>query len=423
MEPSSEADLKKRLADYVVKNGTDLGFTKFFWRGCEPLPRDVEQYSKFASIVSDDAKGIRPGPIRMGVGLGVASSWASQEVMPKLAHYLKALIKLGPPSSGRVWLTTECSHGYANPIGQFVQVPERIESWMDVERVLSQLRPLETLSTQFSLAYIFGFFVGMMIGDAHKPKQGRGHRNVHLVLSQRYDTNVKIGDFTALCARNIGLRMERGKDIPKPDDKPFGFYEWVSQSSPLIDWIFNVVLGLNNGQHTTYDPVRMDWALEAPADFRLGLLHGIAESDGSVAVASQTVEFWVIPDWDFMIKLLATFGLRGFRNREAVSLVKSQAIESFRIPAFAPHLRTVRFSRLELMATTPRLEKRDRLPEDVRSEIMRLASEGLSIPRIVVEIAESKKLLVSFEAAQRWAMKTGKYEPRSSSRSSETDAL
>ena len=64
------------------------------------------------------------------------------------------------------------------------------------------------------------------------------------------------------------------------------------------------------------------------------------------------------------------------------------------------------------MATTPRLDRKDRLPTDVRSEIIRLASEGVSVPRIVVEIAKTKKLLVSFEAAQRWAKKSGKYVPR-----------
>jgi hypothetical protein len=255
----------------------------------------------------------------------------------------------------------------------------------------------------------------MFIGDAHKPKQGHAHRNVHIVLSKKYETNLRIGDFTTFCANQLGLRMQRNPDIPKPQDKPNGFYVWVSQSSPFNDWIFNVVLGLEDGQHTTYDELKMDWALTAPLDFRLGLIHGIAESDGSVSVASQTVEFWVIPDWDFIIKLLATFGLKGFRNREAVSMVKSQAINSFKVPIFAPHLRTVRYSLLELMASTRKLEKKERIPQDIRSEIMRLAAEGLSIPTIVVEIARNKKLLVSFEAAQRWAMKSGSYRPKSSS--------
>jgi hypothetical protein len=412
MEPPDET-LKQRMVDYLVENRDDLSFTKHFWRECEPLPRDIENYSKFASIVSEFEKGIDPKPMEMGVGLGTSYAWATMEAMPKLGHYLRALVELGEPTESRVWLTMECTHGYANPIGQFIQVPEKIETWKDVEEVIHQVTQIGEASTQFGKAYLFGFFVGMIIGDAHKPKQGRAHRNVHIVLSKKYDTNVKIGDFTTLSANQLGLRMNRLVDVPKPDDKPFGFYQWVSQSSPFVDWIFNVILGLKDGQHTTYDEVRMDWALDAPLEFRRGLLHGIAESDGSVAVASQVVEFWVIPDWEFMIKLLATFGFKGFRNREAVSLVKSQAIGSFRIPVFAPHLRTVRYSLHELMATTRKLSKEERLPLDVRSEIIGLASQGWSVPRIVVEVAKTKKLLVSFEAAQRWAKKSGKYQPKS----------
>ncbi len=419
---SSPHEINDKIVRHVVENGADLGFTKFFWKECEPLPRDVDNYSKFASIIKDYARGIDPRPMKMGVGLGTSQAWAYMDAMPKLGHYLKAFVELGPPMQGRLWLTLECTHGYANPIGQFVQVPTKIESWSDVQGVLAQITPLGPETPTFSREYLFGFFLGMLIGDAHKPKQGRGHRHVNITLSKKYDTNVAIGEFSSRSAHQLGLRMERRPDLPKPEDKPHGFYIWTSQSSPLIDWIFNVVLGLNDGQHTTYDAVRMDWAYEAPIDFRLGLLHGIAESDGSVSVASQTVEFWVIPDWDFMIKLLATFGLRGFRNREAVSLSKSQAINSFQVPIFSPHLRTVRYQSHELMATTRTLEKKERLPEDARVDIMRLAKEGMSIPRIVVEIAKTKKLLVSFEAAQRWAKKSGAYKPKGTREPNEEDS-
>jgi hypothetical protein len=200
--------------------------------------------------------------------------------------------------------------------------------------------------------------------------------------------------------------MKRYKDKPKPKDKPHGFYEWASQSSPFVDWIFQVCLGLEDGQNTTYNLVTMEWTLDAPLDFRVGLIQGIAESDGSVAVASQAVEFWVLPDWEFVIRLLSTFGLHGFHNREAVSLVKTQAINSFSVPVFSEHLQTARYQKLKLMATTKKLTREERLPETVRSEIQRLARQGYSVPKIVEEIARSKSLLVSFEAAQRWAKKT-----------------
>src|SRR5208283_1417991 len=111
--------------------------------------------------------------------------------------------------------------------------------------------------------------------------------------------------------------------------------------------MYNILLGLRDDELTTYDSVRADWTLLAPRDFRIGLIQGIAESDGSVSVASQIVEFWVDPHRDLLKKLLAMEGLRAFNNRQALSLSKIQAIKSFAVPIFNPQLRTVRYRRHE----------------------------------------------------------------------------
>ncbi len=90
--------------------------------------------------------------------------------------------------------------------------------------------------------------------------------------------------------------MHRVADLRKPAHKPWGLYYWVSEASPLVDWIFNVVLGLEEHERTTYDAVKMNWVTDSPVGFRRGLVEGIAESDGSVEIASQAVEFWIGPD-------------------------------------------------------------------------------------------------------------------------------
>ncbi len=412
-----------RVLRYVLEHGDNLGFTGHFWRGCEPLATDVIQYHKFTKVLAEVAKGRRAADIAadLGINHNSVSTWKHMDQMPKLGHFLKAFTRLGLPPSGNVWLTLEHSHGHATPVGQFIAVPATVTKWIDVEATISQIAPLGTRMADFSRNYLFGFLLGIILGDANKHKQGHAHRHLDLVMSKRYETNQRIGDFATAAARQFGLRMRRLEDRPKPENKPFGFYEWVSQSSPLLDWIFCVCFGLADGQTTTYDTIHMDWAFEAPRDFRVGLLQGIAESDGSVSIASQTVEFWVLPDWDFMIKLLASFGLRGFRNREAVSLVKSQAIESFKIPVFSDHLKTTRYQRLQLMATTRKLDKLERLPETVRLEVIRLAKENLSIPQIIERVAREQKLLISFEAAQRWASKKPKEPNAESEKGSEED--
>jgi hypothetical protein len=421
---ASEEEIRGRLVAYLLDHGDGLEFTKYFWKACEPLPRDVNFYSMFTRVICDLKHGhhLPKSSRQVGVGFGSLDSWARLASMPKLAHYLKAFLELGPPSTDHTWLNTDCTHGQALPVGQFVEVPLEIKAWDDIERVLSQLRPITPVELQQTPIYALGFFFGIMIGDASKKKQGRGHGHVALVLSKKYETNMKIGDYTTSCAHRIGLRMHRQRDIEAGSNKPFGFYQWTSQSSPLVDWFFEVALGLKEHELTTYDPIRAEWVFDAPLEFRLGLIHGIAESDGSVSVASQEVEFWIGPNWKWMIRLLQTFNLRGFVNREAVTLSKSQAIAAFSIPVFASHLRTVRFQRLELMATSRRLDRKERLSEETRLRIMELARPGVSVPKIVELIAMTMGILISFEAAQRWAMKTGMYHPKNSRESADRDA-
>ena len=119
------------------------------------------------------------------------------------------------------------------------------------------------------------------------------------------------------------------------------------------------------------------------------------------------MEFWVDPHRDLLEKLLALEGLKAFRSREALAITKSQAIASFAVPIFNPTLRTVRYRRHELMATSQRLDREERVPEHLRKEIMALSRQDLSVPTIVERLAETRGVLVSFEAAQRWAKKVG----------------
>src|SRR5271154_6864234 len=241
---TSEHDWKDKLTAHILKNGDDIDFTRYFWKGCEPLERDVIGYHRFVRVVQSVNLGNEPDQVASSLNANTATirhrSFLAK--MPKLGHYLKAFIQLGIPQDGLVWLNTDCSHGYALPIGQFVQVPTNISKWEDVEAVLVQIVPLKSPTT-FSRKYLFGFLFGMIIGDGSKSKQKTAHRHIGLVLSKKYQTNVALGDFTCVCAQSVGLRMHRTADLYKPRGKPHGFFEWVSKSSQLIDWLYHVGLG------------------------------------------------------------------------------------------------------------------------------------------------------------------------------------
>jgi hypothetical protein len=278
-----------------------------------------------------------------------------------------------------------------------------IRGGKDIQIVLSSLAPIQGPDLKFSKEYIFGFLLGVTVWDAAKKRQQNWHRHLSSQLSKRYDTSVRIGNFICECANAFGLRMRRMPDRAPYGQNPNGFFVWESQSSPLVDWIFNICLGLQDNESTTYNPIKMEWALSGPEDFRKGLVQGLAESDGSVNVSGQEVEFWIRPSWDFVEDLLKTFGISSFRSREALAISKSQVTKALAVPIFSPHLRTVGYQKFVQLANAKHIARGKRLPAEIRREISRLAGERLSIPAISEKIMVSFNIILTFEAVQRWA--------------------
>jgi hypothetical protein len=216
-----------QLVEHVLKYGDGQSFTKFFWKACEASKKENSQYRKFVTALKLADNGHTTTEISEVVKAPKSTvyTWIRMRQMPKLGHFLKAFMQLGEPALNQVWLTIECTHGHGVPLGPFIQVPTEVKLWSDVERVINQLRPLQVLAIQFDRHYLFGFLLGMIIGDAAKSKQGSGHRHIGLVLSKKYETNLKIGDFTCLCANAAGLRMHRTEDLARPPKKPHGFFQ------------------------------------------------------------------------------------------------------------------------------------------------------------------------------------------------------
>jgi hypothetical protein len=395
-----------RVLEYLGVHGSSLSFADCFWKQCEPHPYELERYPLYVDCMLRFSRGasIADAARRTGVNPQSVRTWVMDVNKPKLAHFLNLYLSRGSPKAGWVWLSVNNTTGHAVPRGPVIEVPITILHWNDVATVISQLEPLEAGPMGLPREYLFGFLIGMVIGDAAKSRSKAWHRHLGLVLSKKYDTNARIGDFTCICARNIGLRMHRIADLRKPDHKPHGFYQWVSQASPLVDWIFNAVLGLGDRERTTYDPVKMDWVVNSPLAFRRGLVQGISESDGSVSIASQTVEFWIGPNWDFFRSVLLSFGVRSFRNREALSVTKTQVVRLGDIPVFSPVLRTARYLRFERLAKAKHILHGRRVPIEIRDFIMKNRA-GLTVPELSERVLDTFGVVLTFEAVQRWARK------------------
>ncbi|HLQ20922.1 MAG TPA: hypothetical protein VK127_01310 [Nitrososphaerales archaeon] len=404
-EPLDKWD--EKLVEHLLKHGDDLSFTKYFWNECEANPLQLRQFARFATAIREASTDVPAFEISLDLGVTIPTveSWIRLQKKPKLAHYLSTILHLGPLPPDWVWLSINTSYGHGLPLGPLVKVPKKIASHTDVEDVIAQLNPLPGITIELDKQYAFGFFLGMLVGDCGKSKRGTYHRHVGLTLSMRYETSLRLGDFTCECARTLGLRMHRISDL-HPKGKPNGFYDWVSQASPLIDWMYNVCLGLRDDQVTTYSPISAGWVMESSVELRTGFLQGLAESDGSVNLSGQEMEFWVGPSWDFTNALLTTFGLKAFRSRKALTLSKHSAVRAFDVPVFSPFIKTVRYERLRRLAQARRLKQGDRLDQSIRSKISRLAGSGLSVSKIIQLIAEEDDLMIAYDSAQRWARRS-----------------
>jgi hypothetical protein len=397
MLPAVEDEIRK-VKDHIATHGSNTDFTKAFWKNCEPLDRDFSQYKELAESFSiNQLSGTEVVERRI-------QTWLQHGKAPKLAQFLRAYLQMETPKEGWVWLNTKHSHGYGLPIGQFIQVPTTVRNWSEIALVISQLRPVDGFRESVERNYAFGFLLGMLIGDSNKWKSGNWHRHITLTLSKRYGTNLALGDFTSAIAKGLGLNMKRGSDLP-PGDKPYGFYVWVSESSPFVDWLFNSCLGLLDGQVTTYNEIRAEWAMAGPTEFRLGLLHDLSESDGSVSLSSKTIELWIGPSWEFGKRLLSTFGLRSFQSREAISMTKDNARKAARLPIFSPHVKTIRYQKAEILGNAKVFGKLDRYSASMRARIQELALVTESLEDIVETIAKETGFLISYEATKRWVDK------------------
>jgi len=170
LEDVSGHDWKGRVIAHILQNGDNLDFTRYFWKGWEPLEKGCNRKSQ-----------ICPGnsictPWRRNC-LNCANTecrsrtvrhWSILDQNAKTRSLSESFCSDGCPQDDLVWLNTECSGGYALPIGRFVQVQTKVAKWDEVEAVLSQPKPLHFGPQTFSRRYLFGFLYGIVIGDGSK---------------------------------------------------------------------------------------------------------------------------------------------------------------------------------------------------------------------------------------------------------------
>ena len=327
----------------------------------------LAQVDRYCQFVKMHEKGIGVVEIadKIGAHRSTILDWRCDRFAPYLFKAALAANRSALPR-GRRLLPLHLTSG-GNVQLDWMQVPEAPCTYQGVSDVVSQLTPLKSsrsLAAQFGIngelatplrIELFGYLLGMMVGDAGK-KGGRQVRansmNLDLQLVKSVASNERLGEFACFCCGLLGLVMHRVMDKPPSGaqlvaESPNSAFRWLSERSPLIAWTFRVCMGLEFEELTSVNPVRMGWIFDSPNKFRKRFVQGLADSDGTVR--RYTVEIASMPNAEFTTRLLRSIGIGSaytrFENGEPMRSIMRRT-EAAALPIFSEYARGYRYQAL-----------------------------------------------------------------------------
>jgi hypothetical protein len=302
---------------------------------------------------------------RLRIDKSMVNAWTEGTKQPYLVRVAQAALQTDVRPGWKLlplWLESG-----GNVQGSWIQVPVTIQHYEDVSAVVRQLTPLNTnygRGARFGLSRqqieamrddLFAYLLAFLAGDASKAggKQKRfTSSNIDLHLTLKQPTNERLGDFVCMCTNSLGIVMDRKLDKQPTGSTRFGrhpsaAYRWTSERSPLIAWMFNVGLGLQWGECTTLNCLKMDWILKTPRSFRIRFIQGLADSDGTVKPSEVII--CSVPNADLLTKILQDLGMTTAhtiyeKGRPLRTMVNRK--QSATLPIFNEFVKSYRYQKL-----------------------------------------------------------------------------
>ena len=383
----------------------------------------MEQYKRFIEMLK--LRNLRLGYTAIAKAMGMSGNADKYLLGLKkcfLTHIRAEHERIGAPRQGFKWLPLRLKPR-GTPDEAWVEVPLAIRSLKDIERVIEQLTPTpETFSVMDQFAYkselellaertdLFGFFLGVTLGDAGKPVKGDSRfpsMALSLTLSKNKPNSLRFGEFTALSAHtSLGLTMHRIRDAPSSQQRytRAECYRWITPATPLFGWVFRVCLGLEKGEKTTYDPVKMDWIVDSPKIFKVHFLQGLAESDGYVDAGRNVVSVVVSPNTELIRAMFASLGTSPkIYDQPPIQRLEITTEEAATLPVFNPRIRSRYFQNLQIMSQATRFEPRKRLPEQAIRQIQEISKQTSSLSETCLKLASATGHKVSNQTVKKYS--------------------
>lgn len=378
-------------------------------------------HNRFLEILKLSKQGLNGDEIGRQLRMNNVRAFLTGRKKSFLTHLRAEHDRLGSPRSGNEWLPSSLKPRGV-PGESWIQVPREIRGIDDVVSVMTQIAPNQTTSDMKSefgyskedefareRAGLFGFFIGAAIGDAGKHRKGESKfvsKAISLVLSKDKPNSYRFGEFTSLCARaSLGLNMHRIADAPASKHRysKAGCYRWISPASPLVGWVFHDCLGLRAGELTTYNPLKMDWLVDAPAWFKTAVLQGVSESDGWVDAGSDTVCLVSSPNTELFTTVLGSLGV-GIRvdQQELVEVIRIPTEDAMMLPMFNPRIHSIYYEQMEIMSRAAGLPERIRLQAEVVGHIRELSSRHNTLTGVCLDLASKYGIKVSSQTVKKY---------------------
>ena len=403
-----------------IQNEADYSIFEDIWEA-KYDQHDKDAYERYLRILGLSRQGLSGSAIEKLLATNNVRKYLSGTKRSFLTHLRAERERIGPPQAKTKWAPLRLKPR-GTPDSRWIAVPPTISDFQEIVSVIEQREPTEeSFSTAISFGYsskeellrdrvdMFGFVLGVMLGDASKPVKGTTRfpsMTVSLTLSKDKPNSFRFGEFTTLCNNaSLGLSMHRIADAPSSTGRytDAECYRWLSPASPLLGWVFRVCMGLKEGETTTYDLVRMDWIFDAPRDFRVSFLQGMAESDGWVDAGSDVVIFVSSPNDRFFGTLLTSLKIshRLYHQRHA-NIIAIPTESGLGLPIFSARIRSNNYEEMRTMATAKTFPSRRPLPDYFLTKIRPILLNTLTYNQMCLEIAEITGYKISSPSVKKY---------------------
>jgi len=148
-------------------------------------------------------------------------------------------------------------------------------------------------------------------------------------------------------------------------------------------------LGLKDDGRTTYDKINADWILEAPREFKISFLQGLADSDGFVDFSAQQAAVITHPNTDLIEKIFISLEVKTRRwliTQTGLWCLVMGIKDAYNLPLFNPYVKCYRYEKVIKLFNAKRLS--GHTPEWLSRKVNEYIKSGLSGTKLVEKIID-----------------------------------